>query len=323
LKKIILFSQSPADTKYVLSIYERYKTKRIITIFVVNVYNNFVFYQKLGLTANLKFIPLIAQDNKFKFLAYIVRLRFLRRRLCLEISDSSVYYFSNNHDYVTSTLIEGLSKANSVYFVDINKIDGDEIKSKKNYLKKMVVKVLLGVNIKFFNSCGFVGYQYIHDKTKVNVIDMSVDMNTLSNHMEKIQTADGRKSLLLFETNNKSLKYFTDYEKDLVGLLSVIVNTYKIYVKPHPRLGYSKCLDFYDVDVIDVCTPSEFLSLDAFSVLLGVDTSAIATATHHKKFSLIDFFGFKNQADKEDIKIYLNKLSKGKLEYLDDISQLG
>jgi len=66
MDKVILFSQAPADIKYVLFLYEKFKDDKQIDIIVVNVENNFKYLQSLNLKARLYFVPVIGAKNILK-----------------------------------------------------------------------------------------------------------------------------------------------------------------------------------------------------------------------------------------------------------------
>ena len=134
-----------------------------------------------------------------------------------------------------------------------------------------------------------------------------------------------KKNLLLYESNSELDEWFVDYKRDLAKFIDKVSNNYNIYVKPHPRLGYSKFLEKYSVTVIDDYIPSELLSLKDFDIIFGVESTAIATTNFKNKFCLVKLFIYNDFGRKKYIINYLSELSNDNLifvESLDDISIL-
>jgi hypothetical protein len=317
VKDIILFSQAPADIQYVLSLYDKYKDEFNITIVVVNVKNNFRFFKSLNLKVELKFVPLVAQKDIIEFLKYSIKLKFIYKKLFSRLDIEKVYFFSNNYDYVTAFFIEKLQYRSLVYFYDIYKIDGEDIINTATIIKKTLSKLLFGTSIKFFNLPPSIAYQYIYDRKKVKEIDLSAIVNNLNNYKHNISKINNtKKNLLLFESNGETSEDFINYNQDMISILDTISREYNIYIKPHPRLGYSKICNQYDINIIKSYIPSELVSLNNFDLIVGIDSTSIATSKHNNIKSLIHLFSFKDKTRKEYIMAYLNNLSKDEINYI-------
>ena len=316
MKKMILFSQAPADVQYVISLYDINKEVYEITIVVVNVENTFKFLKSLKLKASLHFIPLIGQSEGLKFLLYSFKLRMMYKKLFSSSENAQVYFFSNNYDYVTAFFIEKLQLRNSVNFCDIYNIDGEEVKNKIIFIKIMLIRVLFGIKIKFFRLLPDTAYQYMYNKTRMNEIALEVDRKRLQNYLYTIERNKNRKSLLFFESNGEIDTSFANYKHDLCKILDNISDKYSIYVKPHPRLGYSKLLENYNVEMIPNYIPSELVNTQSFDMVLGIDSTSIATIEHANAYSLINLFEFVDEKRKVYLIDYLDKLSEGKLIYI-------
>ncbi len=128
-----------------------------------------------------------------------------------------------------------------------------------------------------------------------------------------------KNNLLLLESNSKLDQKFKNYQDDLIFILNVLKKKYNIYVKPHPRLGYSPFLDQYATGMIESFVPVELLCLDDFFIVIGIDSASIATASHDNKYSVIDLFSFKNNSEKQNLKKYLDELSNGSLKYIENV----
>jgi hypothetical protein len=323
MKQLILFSQAPADIIYVLSLYEQKKEQYKVKIIVVNVMNNFKFLKGLKLKAEIEYVPIIGKKNALKLLLFFVYLRIIYIKLFNKIDRSEVYFFSNTADYVTAFFIERLSFKHSVYFIDIHKIKGPEIYGFKNSLSKIIVQFLLGIKIKFFIFySGVTGYQYLFDLNRVVEKKSNPNDNVLRQYQYRINSQTNKKKLLLFEGNGVLHSFYVDYEKTLRASIEKLSKKYTIYIKPHPRRGYSDFLIDYDVIIVESYIPSEFIFLNNFDVILGIVTTAIATAKHHNKYSLINVFEFNDKSVKTKFKKHMDEISGGSLLYISDIGNI-
>ena len=187
MKDMVLFSQAPADMQYVLYLYAKYKDSHKIKIVVVSVQNNYKFYQSLDLEATVEFVPLISQSHIVKFLLHSLRIRQIYRKIFASMQNSEIYFFAKNYDYVTAFFIEKLTKNNNIYFYDIYHIDGIEVNSISTNLKKILSKLLFGINIKFFGLPPYIAYQYLYDRKIIKEIDLKIEDHLLSKYKYTIK----------------------------------------------------------------------------------------------------------------------------------------
>lgn len=323
MRQLILFSQAPADIIYVLSLYEQKKDHYKVKIIVVNVINNFKFLKSLKLKAEIEYVPVIAKKNLLKLFIFFIRLRIIYIKLFNKIDRSEVYFFSNTEDYVTAFFIEKLSLKHNVYFIDIHKIKGPEIFGFKNSLSKIIVQFLLGIRIKFFiHYSGVSAYQALFDLNRVAEKKLNPNVNLSKQYQYRINNQADKKKLLLFEGNGALSILYVDYEKTLRAIIEKLSKKYKIYIKPHPRLGYSDFLNDYDVIIVENHIPSEFIFLDNFDVILGIVTTAIATSKHYNKYSLINLFEFTDKSAKIKFKKHMDDISGRTLTHISDIEKI-
>jgi len=116
-----------------------------------------------------------------------------------------------------------------------------------------------------------------------------------------------------------------NYEPTIKSIVEVFIsNGITLYVKPHPRLGYSTFLDEYDVTILPSYIPGEFIDYHGFSAIVGIVTVAIAKIAVFSDvptFSLIDLFKFKNISEKENYRRYLNEQSNHRIRFLKDVQE--
>ncbi|MGE4444668.1 MAG: hypothetical protein AB7E37_06860 [Candidatus Altimarinota bacterium] len=315
-KSVILFSQSPLDISYVLYLYEKYKYKYNIKIFVVSVYNNYKFLSSLNLEVQeLKFIPFISIKNPFKAFVYSFKLKFVYYKYFQKEVNSKVYFFSDNSDYITSFFINKLSKKNKILFVDIFNIYGEKISNIKLYLIKLIAKILFGVDIEFFKIVNKISYKYKFNK--FNKIKINLDKSKLNHYLYNIKCENNSKKNILFIESKIPDGIFRNYDKDLINCMNKIIKEYNIYIKPHPRLGYSKIIDNYNVKIIDNYIPAEFIDIKSFDMIFGIISSSISTIEHKNKISLINFFSFIDEKQKLFYKDYLIKKQISEINFIE------
>lgn len=320
MKDVILFSQAPADIQYIIYLYDKYKDCNV-TIIVVNVINNYKYLKSLSLNAEISFIPLISQRHFLKFLLYPIKLQLIYFKQFIGLKDASIYFFSNNYDYVTAFFIQKLNYKNNVYFYDLYDLDGPPLKGINSLIKVALTRLLFGITVKFFKLSSYVAYQYIFENTDVKHITLNVNINRL-NHYRYYTKKTKNIKVLLFESNEMRDDSFVEYGKHITAILDKLPSDCNIYIKPHPRLGYSSILNGYNIKLVPDFVPSELLYLDDFTLVLGIGSTSIATAIHSNKYSLIYLFDFRDEKRREYLVNYLNKLSGNRLVYLNNLADL-
>ena len=316
MKDMVLFSQAAADIQYVLYLYAKYKDSHKIKIVAVNVQNNYKFYQSLDLEATVEFVPVISQSHIVKFLLHSLRIRQIYRKIFSSMQNSEVYFFAKDYDYVTAFFIEKLTKNNNIYFYDIYHIDGKEVNSIGISLKKILSRLLFGINIRFFSMPPYIAYQYLYDRKIIKEIDLKIEGYLLSKYKYTINNNNNKENLLFFESNGEKDLGFLQYKVDLKIILDIVCVKYNVYIKPHPRVGYSSTLDRYKVNFIPDFVPSELINVNDFNVVIGIDSTSIATVLHPNSYCLIEMFSFVDDDRKKYLKKYLENICDSKLNYL-------
>lgn len=315
MKNIVLFSQSSADIQYVLSLYKANKSNNI-KIIVINVYNNYKFFKNLNLKAELFFIPTVSLKNIYKYTLLLFKIKRFYKEHFFALKDTDIYFFSKNYDYTTAYFVEKLSKCNKVKFIDINKSKYDVKNNILNSIKIFILKSSLGIKV-YFDS-----YSYIYKlNNKIELLEMDILNSELNEFKYNVNTKKNtKKNLLFFESDSSSYDWFQNYSKDLKYIMDILVKNYNIFVKPHPRLGYTKLLNEYNVTFIDDFIPSELLYLEKFNIVIGVETSSLATINFEKTYSLINLFEYNDLSRKQYIMSYLKNLSSNNIIFLDNLS---
>ena len=338
MKKIIIFCQAPADIQHALTIYEREKSKSKVSIFCINIEGIFKFLSILDLKLDkLVFIP-YSKDISIKRPRTVVkeklRIKKIYNKYFKNIKNNKIYFFSHFCDWITFSFLVNLYKKNEIIFVDhydsaatISRIN---FRNKKNSLKDSVIllmyKYLTGIKFNFFILEGAKTLEFPYGKYGVRRIKSTdVDKKIYEKYSYKIDSSQ-ENMILLFESDHSKNNIFIDYNKKIIEIVKELTNKgYKIYLKPHPRIGYSKSLKKYVYKVLPDFMPGEFIDLKNFNAILGLETNALisfAKIGDINVYSLINLFNFLEKTQKESYKEYLNTLSEGKIKFVDSVDNL-
>jgi hypothetical protein len=327
MKVVVMFSQSPSDIRYVLSIYEQYKNKFKVKIYIIGVRGNYIFLKNILPKVDIEYINTPTMKQIFFNPFHLIRIRILKRKICLENVDNIVYFFSRYVDYYTAFLIDSLKKQNIVYYIDsVYSFLDVNISYAKNINVITIFKSIYLFFI-FFKKSVFINHSgrqiyYYQSKSLINNKSISIDNSIYKEYSFRPKFIYSKKPKLIFFESGGRTGYFSDYEKNLERVLSVISKKFTVYIKPHPTHNYSKIADKFNILLIEKNTPSEFLNLTEFSVVLGIESASIALVNHDNKISVIDAFVFRDILIKDDFKRYLNDLSPTKIRYIDDIEKI-
>jgi hypothetical protein len=309
MKKIIIFCQAPANVQYLIDLYENNRESQI-TVVVINVKGVFDFIESLNLELHkLIFVPY----RQFSYSAPITitkerkRLHNLYIEYFFEVRNAHVYFFSIYYDWLTFFFIKELSRYNQVsYFESESRDDSGYTKkmSLKNILYRTALHYITGIK---FNFTIPERNEIVFDYIKYNIIKESVDTNSELIQKYLCRQVVSRKSLLLLETDPSSYDIFVNYIENLTTVLELIRQYgYDLYVKPHPRLGYSKCVDPFLNELLPSNIPAEFIDISNFKIVIKIE-STCRFYSDKTVYSIIDLFEFKNTAFKEG---YYNTLKQ-------------
>lgn len=87
---------------------------------------------------------------------------------------------------------------------------------------------------------------------------------------------------------------------------------FKVYLKPHPRLGYSDFLKEKIYYIANSNIPAELIDDSSFNMIIGIISSALAyfaEKDNSKVISLINIYDFQKSDVKKRFYEYLNDLS--------------
>jgi hypothetical protein len=137
-----------------------------------------------------------------------------------------------------------------------------------------------------------------------------------------------KKPAILFFENNPIVDYdfYTNYISELNNIINIIKQkNINIYIKPHPRTGYTNSISNKITDVIPAYVPGEFINFDLFQLIIGIETTTIAHIANtntDKTYCLLNLFSFKKYETKDYFKKLLDELSENKLKFIQNFDEL-
>lgn len=327
--KIIIFCQAPADIPYVLSLYEKYKEGKIISVYVINVGNVFKFLDGLNLNLHaLIFIPytLTSFKNIFQIIKERSRIKALKKQYFDFVVNTDIYFFSRFEDWLTSSFLNDLDKKNSIYYIDHYDFSSEIFKKRgfglKIFALKFVYYILTDVNFKLEIIEKLPEFQY--EKYSIKKLIPEINHDIFDKYRYKIDVEKCKNPIALFFISPCENVIYDCVSHDQIQLQ--IVKSLKqfnwtIIVKGHPRLGVPEnVMDLVDVQIPSYI-PAEFIQIDNVTMCLGIITSALAyygEKTEIKTYSLLNLFQFKDFNSVNQYRNYLSKLSNNQIIYFKD-----
>jgi hypothetical protein len=332
VKKILIFCQAPADIKYALTIYERYKNDSDISIFTINVEGMYEFINNLNLDlASLVHIhyPEYKIKNPISILKAKKYIRKKYKQFFINRERYHIYYFSNHYDFLTFYFLRRLSDSSSIFFVNhyddlVSKNFKKPIFNIKDSVKMLILNSLSGCFLKFYSFNNRIIPKFPYKKFKIKELKTDILDDEIYRKYAYNIKAVGKKILYL-EMDYGKVDLFDNYKKTTISFIEILREKgYKIYLKPHPRLGYSKFLDEYIYKIVNKDVPAEFIEIDNFDYVLGISSSAIAYFSkkqQSKVFSLLELYEYKSYEVKTRAKEYLEELTNH-VNFLKNIKEI-
>ena len=322
MQNIIIFCQAPADIQYALTIYERNKNHVRISVFCINVEGMYKFIESLNL--NLEELVFIPYDFNFYYLKPIQIIK-VKRKLALlktkyfdNIKNRKIYFFSHFFDYMTFFFVSKLCSNNNINFINhydnaIKKNYNRPQKKIKLFITKNIYQFITGINFKFYafnNSIilEFTFKDYGIKEIKENILDDNIH----SKYTYNVEV-NNSKNILLLETDFQKVNNYINYIKTTKQVMQILKQIgYSIYLKPHPRIGYSRFLDDYIDSIVNADVPAEFINENQFDLVIGIGSSGLAYFANRKKIkviSLMNIYQYYDENTKKRAFEYINDLS--------------
>lgn len=323
MKKIVIFVQASRDIQHALAIYVRNKDTHAFKFYVVDHKNNYDYLLGLSLVnCEVKFIPNIPLKSLGNIFREKCRLPKLYELEFSKLKKASVYFFCNYFDFKTFYFVSKLSLSNKVVFYDHYKIERHigMMPSLRGGVKICVVWFVTGLRLKVSSNEDILTYSWETYGIKKRFLE--VQKSELREFIQPIEMQE--KSVLFFDSNDQESKLYKNYASTLMSLVEFFrLRNYSIYVKPHPRLGMSDCLNKYPIKILDESIPMELMDLSNFDCVIGNATAALTSVYGQKKiFSFLLMLDFYDGEMKNQYHQYLTSLSPS-INFIANENELG
>jgi len=325
--EVIHFCQAAADVKYILDYYEKNVNEKLFVV-VVNVRMVYDFFCSLRLDRmRLLFVP---YSDKFsiKNIAIVVaekkRLMKVYRENFVSIKKSKVYFYCNYFDWITFFFVNKLIEENKVFFLG-HYLGWDEFKKSavgvKEGIKLFLYYVLTGIkfDLTTYASDNTV-LRYAPSGGRITIADAKMPKENIFKKysFSAIESRCPQKAVLVVDAQDNP--WISGFREKMISLLIYLKeNGYKLYIKPHPRLGYS--VEFLEyADLSDINIPSEFLDLSAFVAVIGLSSTVLIDAAKKEgnAYSLMNLFKYTDRSRYDYAKRYIQKQGDGFVKIIDD-----
>lgn len=288
-KNILIFCQSPADLKYVLSIYKHHKSQgNKCTVVVREVLGIYKFVKSMSLDLDdLIFMNVYSLKTILGSFKQIYHARRIIRTLNEKKYDE-VYLFSNLFDFVTPYIIRRI-KREKVYYYDHFNRNHTNVVSNTFYeiIRWLILRVFFQANTRVVDDARLL-YVYCDDIIDESITPGNVDVPP--EFLINISNND-KKNILFFDSNDAVNPVILNAENNFLEFCSVVSSFgYEITVKGHPRLGVSKYILERNYTLLDESIPSEFINVSNFDLFFSVYSSSLASLPKNISFSLIGYF---------------------------------
>lgn len=332
-KEVVIFCQAPSDIQYLLTLYEKLKNTSLINVYVVNVENMFHFISSLNLNLNkCIFIPysIFSLKNPIDLIKEKYRIKKIILNNFKKIENNTIYFFSIYEDWLTATFIKYLSKNNKIFYLDYYDFSANIFDRKKLTFRLQLQKIsywlITGISFQFQIREKIPEFNFL----KYKIIKQYIDLDTTifdKYQYRIIENESSKKNIILFISPCEDAIFdHRTYNNIQLKVISTIKKYgWNIYIKGHPRIGTPENITkFADVEIPSYI-PAEFINLNGFKLVFGIITSSLAhfaLNTEINTYTLINIFDFVDKKYKKIYIEYLLKLSKNRIQIIENTSQL-
>ena len=332
----ILICQAPADIPYVLSLYENFKDNYTVSIFVINIENNYKFLSTLNLNIKkLIYIPYkyIHFKNPYYFFTEKKRIETLWNFINKNFDQIDVYFFSIYEDWITGFLIHKFFKIkkSKIFYCNHYDISGTlycrtNVSSFGVRYYLFILKYLTGVKFNAnileklpeFPLNDYSIHKFIIEINPIIYRNFSYKPNNISNKNFNI----------LFFISNCDKTTFDEkyYDKTLLNIIKKFKSQNCILIlKKHPRIELNEIFsDLFDIH-LPTFVPGELIYRENINICIGIDTNTIAfysKETSIPTFSIFNLFKYSNINNYESVKNFLISQSNNKLKFLHNLNDI-
>jgi len=267
---------------------------------------------------------LINKKIWYKIFSNLIRSKLEYRKLFKEFKGGNVYFFGSSCAIVIYSYTQKLSKNNTIYQY-LSK--SSNLKHTKEIrcmaiLMKLFAKTFLNLDTEIMND-GVTPYYSLdkkfYDKNNVHIVNNYMpDYKLLDRHMVKLDIIEGKKILFaIADLIACDHVEETEFIKKINAVVTILNESFpdSYVVKPHPRSNkvYGKMQ--YST-IVPPHIPSEFLMKHPWEFIIGIESTALISATKQtdaKVISLIELFNYKYPEAQKKWRDYLQSGSENKI----------
>ena len=330
-----IFVQAAADVAFALSVCDARGPDGDVRLFVVHVESLYRYVKSLDLkNASVFFIPYVLDGipanpleviRRRRLLAAVYRAHFAGRK------PSEVIFFCTSFDAVTAYFVTRLSRTSRVSLIDHYHLAEDRLPrwSPRCMALWLLYKAMTGVSFYFCQDdcqgkrCSYTGFEYAKWGIR------SVPLEEIGDVTPKCRVplpAGGNPAVLFMESNYANSAEFEDYQSTIEEVVGVLrAHDYRVYIKPHPRLGYSPFLDRLDVTVLPGDVPAEFFDPRTFCATIALDSYGlvrIAGGSPRVLVSLVDVVRYTDPVRQERMRSNLCLRGAGQIRFPNSIDEV-
>ena len=321
-----IFVQAPADLPFALSIYDdKHRQGKPVELFV-RARSIYEFVRGLPLDGAV--VSLL--DDGFtsfpKTPRAIVRVRSRLQatyRAHFQAVPGEAYFFTPLMDVTTSCFVSRLARRCPVFLADHYRLRDPELTrwGPKTWAKWSLLKFITGVGFAFCvrDEIDRAIYAVLpHERFGIKLIEPHIDPRVVERYRFRTHPAPGR-AALLFVWDDDEVGFLREPRESFRWMANCLLGQgFRVYIKPHPRLGHPGFLERMNVRILPAGVPAEFLDLEQFDVRVGVDSLALArtaVASGSPSVSLVNVVGFRDSTTPGRIRQWLDQHAQRQILY--------
>ena len=325
-RTVAIFVQAPADLAYALSIYDAKRREGKPVELFVRARSIYEFVRGLPLDgAVVSFL-----DDGFtsfpKTPRAIVGARSRLRatyRAHFQAVPGEVYFFTPLMDVTTCYFVSRLAGRCPVFLADHYRLRHPQLTrwGPKTLAKWSLLKFITGVSFTFCvrKELGGASYSALpREQFEIKLIRSHIDPRVVERYRFPIDSVAGR-TAVLFVWDDDEVGFLRDPRESFRWMVDCLLRQgFRVYIKPHPRLGHPGFLERMNVRMLPAGVPAEFLDLKQFDVRVGVESLALArtaVVSGSPSVSLVKVVGFRDSASPGRIRRWLDQHAEGRILY--------
>lgn len=286
MKKVIIFCNAPFYVQQTLGLYEKYRGKAEISIFILQVEGLYKFLDSLNLVLErLEFLPNLPHRFRLaspvKNLLNMVTLSRVKRRFFKGIQNAEVFFAGAFLDPVMHACVAHLLKKNRLTDFGYPSIGLKRfcLYTWKQRLFLKQFEWMTGAKTYLGSLCDSDEHrqvQFFDDGAYgIPVEQEFVDFAIIRRYSWRIDAQSDRRRLLFMENNLGHMYYH--YEDSMRQLLDVLNDAgFEVYIKPHPRIGCSPFLrELTGLQFIPGYVPSQFIRDEDFCAVGSLGSTSL------------------------------------------------